>query len=113
MLLARQEPGVSEPQFTVVAALSDVPEGTSRAFAVGARSILLCNDGGDIFALEDLCPHAGMPLDGGRVRAGFVACPFHGSRFDLETGCPLNPPASEPVRTFAVRVAEGIIAVAV
>ena len=104
---------MSGAQFTIVAALSEVPEGTSRAFTVGARSILLCNDGGEVFALENLCPHAGMPLDGGRVRAGFVACPFHGSRFDLETGCPLNPPATEPVRTFAVRVADGSIAVAV
>ena len=104
---------MSEPQFTVVAALADVPEGTSRAFAVGARSILLCNDGGAVFALENLCSHAGMPLDGGRVRAGFVACPFHGSHFDLETGCPLNPPASEAVATFAVRIDGGHIAVAV
>lgn len=108
---------MSDPQFTprfiVVATLADVPEGTSRAFEVGARSILLCNDGGAVFALDNLCPHAGMPLDGGRVRAGFVACPFHGSRFDLESGCPLTPPASEAVGTFAVRVADGSIAVAV
>lgn len=104
---------MSGAQFTIVAALSEVPEGTSRAFTVGARSILLCNDGGEVFALENLCSHAGQPLAGGRVRAGFVACPFHGSRFDLDTGCPLNPPASEPVKTFAVRVADGSIAVAV
>lgn len=104
---------MSDPQFQIVAALSEVPEGHSRAFVVGARSILLCNDGGAVFALENLCPHAGMALDGGRVRAGFVACPFHGSRFDLETGCPLNPPASEAVATFPVRIEDGSIAVAV
>ena len=111
--MQRQKPAMSEAQFSVVAAVSDVPEGHSRAVAVGARSILLCNDGGEIFALENLCPHAGMPLEGGRVRAGFIACPFHGSRFDLESGCALNPPASEPVATFPVRIEGGSIAVAV
>lgn len=104
---------MSEPQFSVVAALADIPAGESRAFTVGAHSIVLCNDGGAIFALENLCSHAGMPLAGGRVRAGFVACPFHGSRFDLETGCALNPPASAAVRTFAVRIEGLSIAVAV
>ena len=104
---------MNEPHFHIVAALADLPEGTSRAVEVGSRSILLCNDGGAVFALENICSHTGQPLEGGRVRAGFVACPFHGSRFELETGCPLTPPASERIATFAVRIEDGSIAVAV
>jgi nitrite reductase/ring-hydroxylating ferredoxin subunit len=36
---------------------------------------------------------------------------MHGSRFDLRTGAALNLPATEPVRTFPVRVIDGIVGV--
>ena len=31
--------------------------------------------------LEDRCPHRNVPLSGGRMEAGAVACPYHGWRF--------------------------------
>jgi nitrite reductase/ring-hydroxylating ferredoxin subunit len=31
-------------------------------------------------------------------------CPCHGSVFDLETGDVANPPATEPIDTYAVTV---------
>jgi 3-phenylpropionate/trans-cinnamate dioxygenase ferredoxin subunit len=38
------------------------------------------------------------------VRAGWIACPVHGARFDLETGRAMNPPAKGPIRTYQVRI---------
>jgi len=47
-------------------------------------------------ALIDRCPHRGVKLSLGTVRAGCVECPFHGWRFDgtgAVKGVPFNPDA--------------------
>lgn len=99
------------PEFIAVASVQDVPPGTVKAFAIGKRSILLCNSDGQIFAVENRCSHAEQPLECGRMRHGWIMCPAHGARFDLETGEPLGPPATQPIATFAVRIAGDTIEV--
>lgn len=103
----------SEPDFMPVARVDELAPGTVKAVRAGGRSILLCHSDGRVFAVENLCSHVGQPLECGRMRNGWIACPTHGSRFDLETGEPLNPPATEPIVTFAVRIDGDTIAVAV
>jgi phenylpropionate dioxygenase-like ring-hydroxylating dioxygenase large terminal subunit len=44
------------------------------------------------FALQDACPHRGMPLSCGRFDGLQVECSYHGWRFDARTGqCQLIP----------------------
>jgi 3-phenylpropionate/trans-cinnamate dioxygenase ferredoxin component len=74
---------------------------------------LLCLDEGQVYAVENRCSHLEEPLACGRVKWGWIACPAHGTRFDLATGEPMNPPATEPIRTFPVRVVGEMIEVAV
>ena len=45
---------------------------------------------GRAFAIEDRCPHMGVPLHQGTVEAGLVTCHWHHARFDLESGCTLD-----------------------
>jgi len=66
-----------------------------------------------IHALDNMCSHAQEPLACGRMRLGWIACPAHGARFDLETGEALTGPASDPIATYAVRVVDGMIEVAI
>jgi len=33
-----------------------------------------------------------------------VVCPLHLSQFDLKTGQVMNPPATEPLKTFNVQI---------
>jgi 3-phenylpropionate/trans-cinnamate dioxygenase ferredoxin subunit len=40
-------------------------------------------------------------------------CPLHGSVFDVRTGEVLNLPATEPVRTYPVKVEAGVVKVSV
>jgi 3-phenylpropionate/trans-cinnamate dioxygenase ferredoxin component len=40
-----------------------------------------------------------------------VVCPRHGASFDIRTGDALTLPAFEPVETFPVRVADGVVKV--
>jgi 3-phenylpropionate/trans-cinnamate dioxygenase ferredoxin subunit len=90
-----------------------VETGKQVAIELAGRSILICNSQGSLFAIENKCSHAEEALECGRIRNGWISCPAHGARFDLETGEALNPPAKDPIRTFALRVAGDMIEVAV
>ena len=103
---------MTQRPFVTVASLQDVPAGTAKAVDVGGRSILLCHTSGGVFAVENVCSHAQQPLECGRIKNGWIACPTHGARFDLETGEPLGGPATEPIATFAVRIEDDTIEVA-
>ncbi len=103
---------MTETGYIAVARLSDIPPGEKLAVEAGGRSVLLCNFEDRVFAIENRCSHMEEPLECGRIRLGFIACPVHGSRFDLETGEALNPPATEPIRTFPVRIVADMIEVA-
>ena len=53
------------------------------------------------WAIEDRCPHMGFPLHQGTVESGLVTCHWHHARFDLVTGCTLDPFADD-ARGFQV-----------
>src|SRR5438105_13557773 len=55
------------------------------------------------FAIEDRCPHMGFPLHQGTVESGLVTCHWHHARFDLVTGCTLDPFADD-ARGFDVPI---------
>ncbi len=104
---------MSEPNFVTAAHLADVPQGDVLVIDIAGRSILLCHTEDGVFAVENLCSHAAQSLECGRVKNGWISCPTHGARFDLETGEPLGRPATQPIATFPVRIAGGIIEIAV
>lgn len=67
-------------------------------------SVALVRHRGDLYAIEDECSHANVPLSEGDVEDGTIECYLHGSRFELATGRAVNLPATEPVRVFPVRI---------
>lgn len=67
--------------------LAELPEGARRVVEVGLRRVLVLNVKGEIFAVENSCPHMRFPLKDGRVTEDCgIICPFHHSAFDLKTG---------------------------
>lgn len=104
---------MSEKTFVAVAKVGDVPAGTKIVVHANGEEILLCNTADRLFAVQNLCSHAYEKLDCGRMRNGWLSCPVHGARFDLETGQPINPPAVMPIKTYEVRVIGDTIEVAV
>ncbi|MBS4753931.1 non-heme iron oxygenase ferredoxin subunit [Nocardioides sp. zg-ZUI104] len=95
--------------FERACALSEIDTDEARAVTVGGVELALAKvepaDGGaEVFALQDLCSHAAVPLSEGDVVDGTVECWLHGSCFDLRTGKPANFPATEPVATFPVEL---------
>ena len=102
-----------EPQnFRTVARVGDVEEGVGLPVEVGDRPIALFLDEGRYFAMDDVCPHQGMPLNDGLVEGKTVTCTWHGWRFSLEDGSWLDSPRIK-VGTYPVRVVGDEIQVAV
>ena len=68
---------------------------------------------GELYALEDRCSHDDGPLCMGNWDAETCVafCPRHGASFDIKSGRALTLPAYLPVRTFPVRVEDGIVKV--
>ncbi|MFO0821935.1 MAG: Rieske (2Fe-2S) protein [Gemmataceae bacterium] len=70
----------------VVGKLSEIPVGGNRVITVGKKDIAVFNVGGELFAIDDMCPHMGASLSGGHVEDGCVTCPWHYWRFRLTDG---------------------------
>lgn len=86
----------------------DVPSGGKRCVRAGAKSIVLCDADGELTAVENLCPHAGLPLADGELRGAVLTCQYHGYAFNVRTGANVDFPNEEPpVRVFNVEVREG------
>ncbi|MBE9396339.1 non-heme iron oxygenase ferredoxin subunit [Pontibacterium sp. N1Y112] len=85
-------------------AVNDLPPGNRMVIPVGNISLLLINVNGEIFAVENVCPHDGGELNEGSVEGTDVICPRHGARFCLRTGEVLAPPATEDIDSFPTRV---------
>jgi 3-phenylpropionate/trans-cinnamate dioxygenase ferredoxin subunit len=90
--------------FERACALDDVTNASPLAVTVGGVDVAIVRQGDDVYAISDECSHAAIPLSEGEVEDGEIECWLHGSRFDLRTGKPSGPPATEPVPTYPVRV---------
>jgi nitrite reductase (NADH) small subunit len=73
-------------EFQKVAQLSDVPAGQSKVVMINSRAIVLFNIDGKLYAIHNLCPHEGGPLNEGRLKGHVVACPWHDLAFDVRNG---------------------------
>jgi 3-phenylpropionate/trans-cinnamate dioxygenase ferredoxin subunit len=92
---------------TRLCALSDLTPGTSLRVELADIDVAVVRVGDEVFAIEDVCSHAEVPLSEGEIDGCTIECEMHGSRFDLRTGKPTGPPASQPVPVFATSVVDG------
>ncbi|HEX3900224.1 MAG TPA: non-heme iron oxygenase ferredoxin subunit [Mycobacteriales bacterium] len=90
--------------FTRACALADLAEDAALAVEIDGVAICLARSQGEVLALLDECSHAEVALSDGEVTEGTIECWLHGSRFDLRTGKPIGPPATEAVATYPVRI---------
>ena len=93
--------------FVRACALTDVPTDEALAVTLGDLEVAVARNEDEVFAIQNECSHAAVALSEGEVADCTVECWLHGSRFDLRTGKPIGPPATEPVATFPVDVRNG------
>jgi nitrite reductase/ring-hydroxylating ferredoxin subunit len=72
--------------FVKVGAVSKLPPGSVMEVLVGNGSYAVCNAGGEIHALDGICPHAGGPLGQGALHGTTLVCPWHAWEFDCQAG---------------------------
>jgi len=99
-------------EFVPVIAASELPPGACREVRVGERALALCNAGGEIHAIDNVCPHRGGPLGQGTLHETLVICPWHNWAFDVTTGVSPDNPELKTVR-HETRVEDGQVLVRV
>jgi nitrite reductase/ring-hydroxylating ferredoxin subunit len=79
--------------------LRDLPDGTPKEIRLKGQRILLVRRGDQVNALTALCSHARLPLGGfpgvmkaPPVRDDCIMCPFHGARFEVDSGRVVRQP---------------------
>lgn len=72
--------------FVRVADAESILPGQPVVFSVGRYDVAIFNVDGELYALENLCPHQGGPIAEGWVEGATVTCPWHAWCFDLRTG---------------------------
>lgn len=77
--------------FYAVANLSDMHDGFRQTFLVGGKSLLLIQDEGRHFVIENRCPHMDAPLASGAVTDNHIVCRAHGIAFSLLDGRAQGP----------------------
>src|SRR3954471_377644 len=94
--------------FERVCALSDVKEPGALRLELDDLDIAVVRFEGQVYAVQDVCSHAEVPLSEGDVEefhgARTIECWLRGGCFDLRTGKPTNRPPTEPVDVYPVRV---------
>ena len=86
--------------------IDDLKRDGCRVVTGGGHAIAVIHHDGEIYAVDNRCPHMGFPLDRGSVSGGILTCHWHHARFDLASGGTFNPFADD-VRSFPVTVADG------
>ncbi len=89
--------------FVRVAKKSEIPSDTGYCVEVEGREVALFKVEDQVYAIDQICPHAGGPLAEGGLHGTAVTCPWHGWDFDVTNGkCSFNPAIQQPV--YKVRV---------
>jgi nitrite reductase/ring-hydroxylating ferredoxin subunit len=86
-----------------VGSLADLRSSGQLVAKVGAHGVLVVWQDGRAHAIDDRCPHMGFPLHRGTVEEGLVTCHWHHARFDVVSGCTLDPFADD-ARSYPVEI---------
>ena len=105
----------TECEFVRICRKGQVPEGYVRRFYAetshGQMELAVARLDGKAYATSNYCTHLDCLLSSGKLQDDGIRCSCHNSVFDLETGAPIQPPATEPIRTYPVREEDGQVLV--
>jgi nitrite reductase/ring-hydroxylating ferredoxin subunit len=94
--------------------VDEVGEGEMQmVFVDGTDQVLVINSGGEFSAVQGICSHEYFELDKGFLTNGTITCALHLSRFDLDNGEPLDPPAEAPLAVYPVVIEDGRVLIEV
>jgi nitrite reductase/ring-hydroxylating ferredoxin subunit len=98
----------------VVGKTSDITEGKLTHVTAAGKEILVANVGGNYYAMNNICNHAGAELHEGELSGKELTCPWHGAKWDVTTGNLIwFPQKLNPEESFQVNVDNGTVYVEV
>lgn len=71
---------------------------------VGGRDIAIYTVGDAVHATDNICSHGHARLCDGFLDGHEIECPLHQGKFDVRDGRPLCAPATQPLRSYPVKV---------
>ncbi|HEY0926125.1 non-heme iron oxygenase ferredoxin subunit [Brevundimonas sp.] len=86
--------------------------GVAQAIVGGVKVALYAVDG-EYFATADLCTHGAASLAEGYLDGELIECPLHQGTFNVKTGAAVGAPCSVAVKTFAVKLENGLLHIGV
>lgn len=81
---------VGQMAFYALEKLHQLHEGYCRSFKVAGQQLLLIENDGKRYLIENRCPHMDAPLDRATFSPGRLRCPVHGVEFQLNDGAALG-----------------------
>ena len=72
---------------------TQISTGQMKKISVDGKDIVVANIGGDYFAINDTCTHAGASLSEGKLDDSTITCDWHGAQFDCKNGKLIKFPA--------------------
>lgn len=103
---------MTNQSFRPVVAVDAIEDKSFACLEVEGQAVVICRFRDEYYALENRCSHALSTFDDGRMRGPRLMCPLHGATFDIRDGACIGPPATMPIRSFPVRVLDGMVEVA-
>ena len=89
-----------------VASRAELDEEGRMVVTEDGQAIALFSHEGEVYAVDNRCPHMGFPLTRGTLDDGVLTCHWHHARFELEEGDTFDPWADD-VQTFPVEIRDG------
>ncbi len=93
--------------WTDVAAEADLFEGAGIAVSPQGHDIALFKLEEGVYAIDNICTHGHAKLCDGFLEGYQVECPFHQALFDVRDGSVTCGPATQPVRSWPVKLEGG------
>jgi nitrite reductase/ring-hydroxylating ferredoxin subunit len=70
----------------------DIQEGSAKMVRRKGEEMAVFKVDGQLYGIQNICPHEGGQLCNGWIEGGEVVCPLHGYKFNLKTGaCSTDP----------------------
>ena len=91
--------------WTSLCELSELKPGEGKYVEIGGFQLAVFINDGQVYVLDNTCPHAGGNLAGGYVENGCAVCPWHYWAFKLDSGELPDMPAVK-VTTYKTRLLE-------
>jgi len=77
-----------------------------QVVSADSQSVVLFHHDGEVYAVDNRCPHMGFPLSEGSVDEGILTCHWHHARFELSCGDTFDIWADD-VQTYPTEIEDG------